>query len=325
MNLANRSIFVAGANGMVGRAVVRELSRSGIQDLLTPSSSELDLTDQAAVREFFAAEKPQVVIAAAARVGGIAANNEFRADFIYENLMIEANLVHAAFQNKAEKVLMLGSSCIYPKDSAQPMREEELLSGYLEFTNEPYAIAKIAGIKLCESFYRQHGCDFFSVMPTNLYGTFDNFDLETSHVIPALMRKFHEAKVIGDESVEIWGSGRPMREFMFVDDLAAAIIFVLENVQASDIYEQGISHLNIGTGEDISIRETAELIKDIVGFEGTIVQNTEKPDGTLRKLLDVSRLNDLGWKYKTELREGLEATYRWYLRNEHVSRERAAV
>ncbi len=325
MNLADRSIFVAGANGMVGRAVVRELKRSGIEDLLTPSSKELDLTDQASVRKYFAAEKPQIVIAAAARVGGIAANNEFRADFLYQNLMIEANIVESAYQNNAEKVLMLGSSCIYPKEAAQPMREEELLSGYLEFTNEPYAIAKIAGIKLCESFYRQHGCDFFSVMPTNLYGTFDNFDLETSHVIPALMRKFHEAKINGDESVEIWGSGRPMREFMFVDDLAAAIVFVLENVKASDIYDQGISHLNIGTGKDISIRETAEIIKEIVGFEGKIVQNTEKPDGTLRKLLDVSRLNDLGWRYETELREGLESTYRWYLQNENVSRERAAV
>jgi len=316
MDLANRSTFVAGANGMVGRAVVRELKRLGIDNLLTPNSKDLDLTDQSKVRQYFASEKPQIVIAAAAKVGGIAANNAYRADFIYENLMIEANLIHSAYQNDVEKFLMLGSSCIYPKDATQPMREEELLSGYLEFTNEPYAIAKIAGIKLCESYFRQYGSNFFSVMPTNLYGTFDNFDLASSHVIPALMRKFHEAKLNGAESVEIWGSGRPMREFMFVDDLAAAIVFTLQNIDASDIYDQGISHLNIGTGSDISISDAAQIIKEIVGFNGSIVQNTKKPDGTARKLLDVSRLNDLGWHYKTELHEGLNATYNWYLQNE---------
>ena len=318
MDLANRSIFIAGANGLVGRAVVRELRRLGCEDLLTPSSEYLDLTDQSKVREFFSSEKPQIVIAAAARVGGIAANNEYRADFIYDNLMIEANMIHSAYQNNVEKFLMLGSSCIYPKDAAQPMREEELLSGYLEFTNEPYAIAKIAGIKLCESYFRQHGCNFYGVMPTNLYGTFDNFDLETSHVIPALMRKFHEAKSNGDEAVEIWGSGRPMREFMFVDDLAAAVVFTLQNVDASDIYDQGISHLNIGTGSDISISDVALLIKEIVGYKGAIIQNTEKPDGTTRKLLDVSRLSDLGWHYKTELRDGLISTYDWYLQNAYA-------
>ncbi len=323
MNLVNRSIFIAGANGMVGRAVVRELKDIGCTDLLTPNSSELDLTDQESVRKFFASEKPQIVIAAAARVGGIAANNKFRADFIYENLMIEANLINSAHQNGCETLLMLGSSCIYPKEAVQPMREEELLSGYLEFTNEPYAIAKIAAIKLCESYYRQYDRNFFSVMPTNLYGTFDNFDLESSHVIPALMRKLHDAKISGDESVEIWGSGRPFREFMFVDDLASAILFTIQNVNASDIYDQGISHLNIGTGKDVSIRDTAELIKAVVGYKGSIVQNTEKPDGTMRKLLDVSRLNDLGWHYRTELREGLEATYAWYLSNESVVNERA--
>jgi len=316
MNLEHRSIFIAGANGMVGRAVVRELKNLGCRNLLTPSSQELDLTQQEKVEKFFATEKPQIVIAAAARVGGIAANNEFRADFIYENLMIESNLVHAAHQNETEKFLMLGSSCIYPKNAAQPMREEELLSGYLEYTNEPYAIAKIAGIKLCESYFRQFGRDFFSVMPTNLYGSFDNFDLETSHVIPAMIRKFHEAKTNDDDAVEIWGSGGPMREFMYVDDLASAISFIIQSISASDIYDQGISHLNIGTGRDISIRETAELIKEIVGYTGSIIQNTDKPDGTYRKLLDVSRLNDLGWKYRTELSEGLKVTYNWFLQNE---------
>lgn len=325
MDLSDRSIFVAGANGMVGRAVVRELTRHGHRRLLTPSSAELDLTNQNSVNDFFAAERPEIVVVAAARVGGIAANNEFRADFIYENLMIEANVIHAAHLYETEKLLMLGSSCIYPKNAEQPMREEELLSGYLEFTNEPYAIAKIAGIKLCESYYRQHGRNFLSVMPTNLYGPHDNFDLRSSHVIPALIRKFHEANESGKESVEIWGSGKPLREFMYVDDLAAAVIFVLENIEADDIYGLGISHLNVGTGKDISIKETAEMIGDIVGFSGEIVHDTEKPDGTLRKLLDVTRLAELGWRSRIELREGLEATYKWYLDHENEARKLAAV
>ena len=325
MDLSDRSIFVAGANGMVGRAVVRELTRHGHERLLTPSSAELDLTNQKSVNDFFAAERPQIVVVAAARVGGIAANNEFRADFIYENLMIEANVIQAAHLYGTEKLLMLGSSCIYPKNAEQPMREEELLSGYLEFTNEPYAVAKIAGIKLCESYYRQHGRNFLSVMPTNLYGPHDNFDLRSSHVIPALIRKFHEAKESGANTVEIWGSGKPLREFMYVDDLASAVVFVLENVEADDIYGLGISQLNVGTGKDISIKETAEMIGDIVGFTGEIVHDTEKPDGTPRKLLDVSRLADLGWRYTTELREGLESTYKWYLDHEDKARKLAAV
>ncbi len=325
MDLSDRSIFVAGANGMVGRAVVRELTRHGHERLLTPSSVELDLTNQKSVNDFFAAERPQIVVVAAARVGGIAANNEFRADFIYENLMIEANVIQAAHLYGTEKLLMLGSSCIYPKNAEQPMREEELLSGYLEFTNEPYAVAKIAGIKLCESYYRQHGRNFLSVMPTNLYGPHDNFDLRSSHVIPALIRKFHEAKESGANTVEIWGSGKPLREFMYVDDLASAVVFVLENVEADDIYGLGISQLNVGTGKDISIKETAEMIGDIVGFTGEIVHDTEKPDGTPRKLLDVSRLADLGWRYTTELREGLESTYKWYLDHEDKARKLAAV
>lgn len=325
MDLSDRSIFIAGANGMVGRAVVAELEKHAHGRILTPSSATLDLTDQKKVSEFFAAERPDIVVIAAARVGGIAANNQFRADFIYQNLMIEANVIHSAHQNGTEKLLMLGSSCIYPKNAAQPMREEELLSGYLEFTNEPYAVAKIAGIKLCESYYRQYGKNFVSIMPTNLYGPNDNFDLHSSHVIPALIRKFHEAKENGSKTVELWGSGNPKREFMYVEDLASAIVFVLENVESDDIYGCGVSHLNVGTGTDISIRETAEMIGSIVGFEGTIVQDTTKPDGTPRKLLDVSRLSELGWNYKTGLREGLEATYEWYLRNENDSGKAAAI
>jgi GDP-L-fucose synthase len=325
MDLSDRSIFVAGANGMVGRAVVRELTRLGHSRLLTPSSAELDLTDQKSVNEFFSASRPDIVVVAAARVGGIAANNEFRADFIYENLMIEANVINAAHRNDTQKLLMLGSSCIYPKNAAQPMREEELLSGFLEFTNEPYAVAKIAGIKLCESYYRQYGRNFLSVMPTNLYGPHDNFDLRSSHVIPALIRKFHEAKKNGAETVEMWGSGMPLREFMYVDDLASAVIFVLENIEAIDVYGLGISHLNVGTGKDVTIKETAELIAEIIGFTGSIVHDTEKPDGTPRKLLDVSRLSELGWSYRTELREGLETTYKWYLDNENEARKLAAV
>jgi GDP-L-fucose synthase len=325
MDLSDRSIFVAGANGMVGRAVVRELTRLGHSRLLTPSSAELDLTDQKSVNEFFSASRPDIVVVAAARVGGIVANNEFRADFIYENLMIEANVINAAHRNDTQKLLMLGSSCIYPKNAAQPMREEELLSGFLEFTNEPYAVAKIAGIKLCESYYRQYGRNFLSVMPTNLYGPHDNFDLRSSHVIPALIRKFHEAKKNGAETVEMWGSGMPLREFMYVDDLASAVIFVLENLEAIDVYGLGISHLNVGTGKDVTIKETAELIAEIIGFTGSIVHDTEKPDGTPRKLLDVSRLSELGWSYRTELREGLETTYKWYLDNENEVRKLAAV
>ena len=245
-------------------------------------------------------EKPEVVIVAAAKVGGILANNTYRAEFIYDNLMIEANIIHNAYKAGVEKLIFLGSSCIYPKLAPQPLKEEYLLSDYLEFTNEPYAIAKIAGIKLCENYYRQYGCNFYSVMPTNMYGPNDNFDLNTSHVLPALIRKFHEAKEKNQKEVVIWGTGKPLREFLFVEDLADAILFLFENVDAKDLYEKGISHLNIGTGKDITINELAELIAEIIGFKGKIIHDSSKPDGTPRKLLDVSRLNSLGWKYKTE-------------------------
>ncbi|PYS97867.1 MAG: GDP-fucose synthetase [Acidobacteria bacterium] len=323
MTSFDKKIFIAGANGMVGSSVKRCFESAGFTDLLTPSSNALDLTDQKSVDEFFAHAEPEIVIIAAAKVGGILANNTYRADFIYQNLMIEANVINAAFKSGVEKLVLLGSSCIYPKLAVQPMREEELLSGYLEFTNEPYAIAKIAGIKLCESYYRQHGCNFYSLMPTNLYGPNDNFDLETSHVIPALMRKFHEAKESGDASVTIWGSGRPRREFMHVDDLAAAILFAMRIVEAKDIYENGISHLNIGTGSDVEIIEVAKLIKDVVGFDGEITLDNSKPDGTIRKLLDVKRMHDLGWHHKIELRHGLEEVYKWFLEHQPAAKDSA--
>lgn len=309
----DKKIFVAGASGMVGSSAVRELSLRGYTSLLTPSSGEVDLTEQQHVREFFRSQQPEIVILAAAKVGGILANNTYRADFIYENLMIESNVVHAAFEHGVEKLVLLGSSCIYPKNARQPMCEEELLSGYLEFTNEPYAIAKIAGIKLCESYYRQHRSNFVALMPTNLYGPNDNFDLETSHVIPALIRKFHEAKAAGTSSVEIWGSGRPRREFMHVDDLAAAIVFAIENINADDVYPTGISHLNVGTGSDIEIIEAAEIIRSVVGFEGEIARDQTKPDGTMQKLLDVSRIHALGWRHTIELHDGFGQVYNWYL------------
>jgi GDP-L-fucose synthase len=321
----DKRIFVAGASGMVGSAVVRSLMGLGFTNLKTPSSDETDLTDQLDVRAFFAAEKPEIVIVAAAKVGGILANNTYRADFIYQNLMIEANVINAAFESGVEKLLLLGSSCIYPKQAAQPMREEELLTGPLEFTNEPYAIAKIAGIKLCESYFRQHGSNFFSLMPTNLYGPNDNFDLETSHVIPALMRKFHEAKDRGDENVQIWGSGRPRREFMHVDDLAGAIAFAMNDIDASSIYECGISHLNVGTGSDVTILEVATTIKEVVGFNGEIVLDDSKPDGTMQKLLDVTRMHNLGWRHRIELRTGLEQVYEWYLQHLPATRESVSV
>jgi len=272
----------------------------------------LDLIRQNEVEEFFRVEKPEVVIVAAAKVGGILANNTFRADFIYDNLMIEANIIHNAFKTGVEKLIFLGSSCIYPKLAPQPLKEEYLLSDYLEFTNEPYAIAKIAGIKLCENYYRQYKSNFYSVMPTNLYGPNDNFDLKTSHVLPAFIRKFHEAKANNQAEVTIWGTGKPLREFLFVEDLADAILFLLENIDAKDIYEKGISHLNIGTGKDLSINELAELVADITEYRGKIVHDSTKPDGTPRKLLDVSRINSLGWKYNTDLREGIEKTYEFF-------------
>lgn len=305
----NKKIYIAGHTGMVGSAITSELKNNGYKNLILKNYPGLDLIRQDDVEEFFKDEEPEIVIVAAAKVGGILANNTYRAEFIYDNLMIEANLIHNAYKYGVEKLIFLGSSCIYPKLAPQPLKEEYLLSDFLEFTNEPYAIAKIAGIKLCENYYRQYGSNFFSVMPTNLYGPNDNFNLETSHVLPAFIRKFHEAKEKNDKEVVIWGTGKPLREFLFVEDLADAMVFLLENVDAGDLYEKGISHLNIGTGKDISIDGLAKLIAEIIGFNGKIVHDSTKPDGTPRKLLDVSRINSLGWKYNTELRDGIKKTY----------------
>ncbi|MCK9210529.1 MAG: GDP-L-fucose synthase [Ignavibacteriaceae bacterium] len=311
--MSGKKIYLAGHNGMVGSAIHRRLVAAGYENIVTRNYPEIDLIRQTEVEELFEKEKPELVIVAAAKVGGIVANNTYRAQFIYENLMIEANLIHAAYKNNVEKLIFLGSSCIYPKLAPQPLKEEYLLTGLLEQTNEPYAIAKITGIKLCESYYRQYGANFFSVMPTNLFGFYDNFNLETSHVLPALMRKFHEAKSEGKPAVELWGTGKPLREFMFVDDLADAIFYLMEKIEAKDLYEQGLTHINIGTGEDLTIAELAELIKKIVGFTGEIIYDTTKPDGTPRKLLDVSRLHNLGWNHKTSLEEGIKKTYTWFV------------
>lgn len=310
-----KKIYLAGHNGMVGSAILRALKSNSYSNIITKSFSELDLRRQSDVEKFFEKEKPEVVIIAAAKVGGILANNIYRAEFIYDNIMIEANLIHASYLNKAEKLIFLGSSCIYPKLAPQPLKEEYLLSGYLEYTNEPYAIAKIAGIKLCENYYRQYGFNFISAMPTNLYGPNDNFDLQTSHVLPALIRKFHEAKIQNKESVTIWGTGKPLREFLYVDDLAEAILFMMENINADNLYNLGITHLNVGSGKDISISDLANLVAQIIGYKGSIEYDTTKPDGTPRKLMDVSRINSLGWKYKTELEEGIKLTYEWFIKN----------
>lgn len=311
--LKNKKIYLAGHTGMVGSAIYRQLQSKGYENILTKNLSELDLRNQSSVEKFFSETKPEILIIAAAKVGGILANNTYRAEFLYDNLMIEANLIHSAYLNKVEKVVFLGSSCIYPKLAPQPLMEEYLLTDTLEFTNEPYAIAKIAGIKLCENYYRQFGCNYISAMPTNLYGPNDNFNLETSHVLPALLRKFHEAKVEEKDSVTIWGTGKPLREFMYVEDLADAIVFMMENINAKDLYENGITHLNAGTGKDISISDLAKLIAEITEFKGKIVYDSSKPDGTPRKLMDVTRLNNLGWKYKTELQDGITKTYNWFL------------
>jgi GDP-L-fucose synthase len=311
----NKKIYLAGHAGMVGSAIFRELQDRGYKNLIHKELSELDLRNQSAVEKFFNESKPEIVIIAAAKVGGILANNTYRAEFLYDNLMIEANLIHTSYLNNVEKVVFLGSSCIYPKLAPQPLKEEYLLTDVLEFTNEPYAIAKIAGIKLCESYYRQYGCNYISAMPTNLYGPNDNFNLETSHVLPALIRKFHEAKVEGKESVTLWGSGKPLREFMFVEDLANAIVFLMENIEAKDLYENGITHLNVGTGKDISIADLAKLVTEIIGFNGKILYDSSKPDGTPQKLMDVNRLNALGWRYKTELSDGITKTYDWFVKN----------
>lgn len=295
-------VYVAGHRGMVGSAIVRKLEAEGYNNIITRSSSELDLRNQQQVNDFFKEEKPGYVFLAAAKVGGINANNTYRAEFLYDNLMIEANVIEAAYRNEVKKLLFLGSSCIYPKLAPQPLQEDSLLTGPLEYTNEPYAISKIAGIKLCENYRKQYGCDFISVMPTNLYGPNDNYDLQGSHVLPALLRKIIVAKNNNDSDVEIWGTGTPRREFLHVDDLAEACYFVMKNYSSSDI-------LNIGVGEDITILELANLIKKIVGYSGNIITNAAMPDGTPRKLMDVARVNQLGWKASISLEKGIRSTY----------------
>ncbi|MGJ0359245.1 GDP-L-fucose synthase family protein [Aliarcobacter cryaerophilus] len=370
----NSKIYVAGHKGLVGSAIIKNLVSKGYTNIITRTHKELDLINQKAVEEFFEKEKPEYVILAAAKVGGIIANNTYRADFIYENLQIQNNVIHQSYVHKVKKLLFLGSTCIYPKNAPQPMPENCLLTSSLEYTNEPYAIAKIAGIKMCESYNIQYGTNFISVMPTNLYGPNDNFDLETSHVLPALIRKIHLAKLLNEEkydevikdlnvknmeeaitylnkfsvtkdSVEIWGSGNPRREFLYSEDMADACVFIMENRNFEDVLNQQVvssklqvenckttqkelptthhtlptevrnTHINIGTGKDISIKELAELIKNIVGFKGELYFNTEKPDGTMKKLTDVSKLNSLGWKHKVELEDGIKTMYDWYLNN----------
>ncbi len=301
-------IYVAGHRGMVGSAIERKLREQGYNNIVTRKSAELDLRNQQAVRDFFAAEKPEYVFLAAAKVGGILANNSYRAEFLYDNLMIEVNVIHAAYESGVKKLMFLGSSCIYPKMAPQPLREDYLLTGALEPTNEPYAVAKITGIKLCEAYRDQYGADFISVMPTNLYGPNDNYDLKNSHVLPALIRKFHEAKMDGLPSVEIWGTGSPKREFLHSDDLAEACVFLMETYSGRDF-------VNIGTGEDIAIGDLALLIKNIVGFEGELTFDTSKPDGTPRKLMDVSRLHALGWKHRIDLESGIRSVYQQYKAN----------
>ena len=303
-------IFIAGHRGMVGSAIHRKLISEGYTNIIVRTSSELDLRIQEPVNEFFETERPEYVFLAAAKVGGIMANNMYRADFLYENLMIQSNVIHSAYATGVQKLMFLGSSCIYPKLAPQPMKEEYLLTGLLEPTNEPYAIAKIAGIKMCDAYRAQYGCNFISVMPTNLYGPNDNYDLQNAHVLPTLIRKFHEAKQNGDPAVTIWGTGTPKREFLHADDLASACVYLMENYN-----EEGL--VNIGTGEDVTITELAMLIKEIVGYEGALVYDHTKPDGTPRKLMDVSKLSQLGWKYSINLKEGLKRVYDDYL-NSHT-------
>jgi len=299
-------IYVAGNTGLVGSAICRTLETHGYDNLVFTPFPEYDLTNQEQTREFFARENPEYVFIAAAKVGGIYANSTYPAEFIYTNLMIACNIIHAAYKNRVKKLLFLGSSCIYPKYASQPIKENYLLTGQLEPTNEAYAVAKISGLKLCEYYRRQYGCDFIAAMPTNLYGPGDNFDLQTSHVLPAMIRKFHDAKMNENRDVTLWGTGNPRREFLFVDDLADALLFIMKKY--SDL-----QHINVGSGTDIEIRKLAELVADIVGFKGMIKWDTSKPDGTPRKQLDVTKLNDLGWSEKTTLSSGIERTYKWFL------------
>ncbi|GAA0099003.1 GDP-L-fucose synthase [Clostridium perfringens] len=304
----NSKIYVAGHRGLVGSAIVRNLQEKGFNNIICRTHKELDLTNQNEVRRFFEEERPEYVFLAAAKVGGIHANNTYPADFIYENLMIQNNVIKAAHDFEVKKLLFLGSTCIYPKMAPQPIKEDYLLTGSLEETNEAYAVAKIAGLEMCKFFKRQYGDNFISCMPTNLYGPNDNFDLKNSHVLPALIRKFHEAKVNNSEVVEVWGTGKPLREFLYVDDMADACVFLMENYD-------GEQHVNIGTGVEVSIRELAETVKEVVGFEGELVFNTDMPDGTPRKLTTVDKLNGLGWKYKVDLNNGIKMAYEWFLEN----------
>ena len=306
--LKSAKIYVAGSNGMVGSAIIRTLEANGYSNIVVKSSKELDLKNQQAVHDFFNQEQPEYVFLAAAKVGGIHANNTYPATFIYDNIMIQSNVIQAAYDFNVKKLLFLGSSCIYPKFAPQPIKEEYLLTGSLEPTNEAYAIAKIAGLKMCQFYKQQYGCNFISAMPTNLFGVNDNFNLENSHVLPALLRKFIEAKQNNKQEVTIWGSGTPMREFLFVDDLAEACLFLMENYN-------GIETVNIGTGEDVSIKELAETIMKIVGFEGSLIFDASKPDGAPRKLLDVSKINNLGWKHQTSLENGIQKTLNWIQKN----------
>jgi GDP-L-fucose synthase len=306
-------IYIAGHRGMVGSAIHRKLQEKGFTNFVLKTSKELDLRNQQAVADFFESEKPEFVFMAAAKVGGIIANNTYRADFLYENLAIQNNVIHSSYENEVTKLMFLGSSCIYPKLAPQPLKEDYLLSGFLEETNEPYAIAKIAGIKLCEAYRTQYGCDYISVMPTNLYGPNDNYDLQNSHVLPAMIRKFHEAKVTNNQEVNLWGTGSPMREFLHADDLAEACVYLMENYSEPEF-------INVGTGTDVTIKELAETVKEIVGFEGNLNWDTTKPDGTPRKLMDVSRLHAQGWKHKIDLKEGIGLAYQDFLEHHDTLR-----
>jgi len=316
MNL-NDKIYIAGHKGLVGSAIVKQLELRGFTNLIMRTHIEIDLTNQAQVQDFFKRENPDYVILAAAKVGGIHANNTYPADFIYQNMMIEANVINSAYESKVNRLLFLGSTCIYPKAVEQPMCEDALLTGVLESTNEPYALAKIAGIKLCESYNRQYGTDFRSVMPTNLYGINDNFHPENSHVIPALMQRFHQAKINNDPEVVVWGTGNAMREFLYVDDMAHASLFVLElDEQTYKANTQPmLSHINVGTGKDMAIHEMAETMKQVVGYQGKVIFDTTRPDGALRKLVNISKLTKMGWTYNTSIEAGLKETYRWYTNN----------
>lgn len=304
----NSKIYIAGHKGLVGSAITRLLEKQGYKKLILKTRQELDLLNQRAVADFFKKEKPEYVFLAAAKVGGIMANNNQPADFIYENLIVQTNIIHNSYLNKVKKLLFLGSSCIYPKLAPQPLKELYLLTGELEATNKPYSLAKIAGIIACQSYNKQYGTNFVSVMPTNIYGPNDNFDLQNAHALPALIRKFHEAKKNGEKEVAVWGTGKAKREFLYVDDLAEACLFLMKNYDSSEI-------INIGTGKDLSIKELAEKIKNIVGYNGKIVWDKTKPDGTPRKILDVGKINKLGWKYKIDLEIGLKTTYEWYIKN----------